>query len=239
MNDRVDDERQAVRRLWKACLEAVNGAAEAPVATPVTPIRHRDWLLAVHKMDTDAWVHPPLIRFLAGYLDQGLAHWPMPERDRGIHGCFLEIYRTSLAAQCGRWARTLPNIIAEDYAAGRNALDSIAHSLGELGVREGEYEDYLGTELLALRGWAGIVRQIEERPDRVPARDLTVTLRGYLAVRLLFERAALEDAARQLSYNGRLSELRDWLRHQLPVPPIADTGRARVAALPRGATLRA
>ena len=57
-------------------------------------------------------------------------------------------------------------------------------------------------ELLALRGWAGIVRQIEERPDRVPARDLTVTLRGYLAVRLLFERAALDEAARQLSFGG-------------------------------------
>ena len=38
-----------------------------------------------------------------------------------------------------------------------------------------ECADYLSAELLALRGWAGIVRQIEERPDRVPARDLTVT----------------------------------------------------------------
>jgi uncharacterized protein len=70
---------------------------------------------------------------------------------------------------------------------------------------------------LALRGWAGIVRQIEERPDRVPARDLTVTLRGYLAVRLLFERAALDEAARQLSFGGGLSMLRNWLRNRLPV----------------------
>ena len=52
----------------------------------------------------------------------------------GIHGCFLEIYRTSLAAQCGRWARTLPRLVADDHAAERNALDSIAHSLGQLGV---------------------------------------------------------------------------------------------------------
>src|SRR5207248_1467134 len=158
--------------------------------------------------DTDAWIHPSLIRFLAGYLDQGLAHWPMPERSRGIHGCFLELYRASLAAQCGRWARSLPHIVAEDRAADRSALSSIANSLDQLGVAHDECADYLSAELLALRGWAGIVRQIEERPDRVPARDLRVTLRGYLAVRLLVERAALDEAARQLSFEGPLSALR-------------------------------
>src|SRR4029077_15391876 len=113
--------------------------------------------------------------------------------------------------------------VAEDHAAERNALSSIAHSLAQLGVGEGERADYLGAELLALRGWAGIVRQIEERPDRVPARDLTVTLRGYLAVRLLFERAALDQAARELSFGGPLSDLRHWLRNRLPrrPPPTA------------------
>ena len=223
LNDRVDDERQAVHRLWNACLEAVRRADTPHLPAREAPVRHRDWLLAVHGIDTDAWIHPPLIRFLAGYLDQGLMHWSMPERDLGIHGCFLEIYRTSLAAQCGRWARTLPGLVADDYAAERNALDSIAHSLAHLGVHGDECEGYLSAELLALRGWAGIVRQIEERPDRVPARDLTVTLRGYLAVRLLFERAALDEAARQLSFDGPVSALREWLRNQLPVasPPTA------------------
>ena len=112
-----------MHRLWNACVEAVGRAAEPPVPASATPVRHRDWLLAVHGLDTDAWIHPPLIRFLAGYLDQGLAHWSMPERSRGIHGCFLEIYSTSLAAQCGHWARTLPRLVAEDRAAERSALE--------------------------------------------------------------------------------------------------------------------
>jgi uncharacterized protein YbcC (UPF0753/DUF2309 family) len=216
LTDRVDDERQAVHRLWNACLQAVRRADAPPFLAPESPVRHRDWLLAVHGIDIDGWIHPPLIRFLAGYLDQGLAHWSMPERDLGIHGCFLEIYRTLLAAQCGHWARTLPRLVADDQAANRSALDSIAHSLARLGVHDDECEDYLSAELLALRGWAGIVRQIEERPDRVPARDLTVTLRGYLAVRLLFERAALDHAMRYLSVAGPVSALRDSLRNRLP-----------------------
>ena len=220
MNDRVDDERRAVGRLWTSCLDAIarTDAPPDPGGT-MTPVRHREWLFAVHGIDTDTWIHPPLIRFLAGYLDQGLAHWSMPGRERGIHGCFLELYGTSLAARCGKWARTLPKIVADDRAAQRNAFDSIAHSLVRLGVDEDEYDEYLAAELLALRGWAGIVRQIEERPDRVPARGLDVTLRGYLAVRLLFERAALDEAARRLSLSESPSDLRGRLRRQLLAPP--------------------
>ena len=211
-------ERRAVRGLWDACLNAVGRARESPAPMAATPVRHRDWLLAVYGIDTDAWLNPSLIRFLAGYLDQGLAHWSMPERSRGIHGCFVEMYRSSLAAQCGQWARTLPRLVGEDRAAERNALASIAHSLARLGVADDEYVGYLRAELLALRGWAGIVRQIEERPDRVPARDLTVTLRGYLAVRLLFERAALDEAVRHLSFSGVPSDLRSRLRSELRPP---------------------
>jgi len=218
LQDRAAEEQREVHLLWSECLAAASGAGESPISSPAMPVRHRDWLRAVYSLDTDTWIHPPLIRFLAGYLDQGLAPWSMPERNRGIHGCFLEIYRTSLAAQCGHWARTLPRLVAEDRAAGRSAISSIENSLAELGVAEEESEEYLSAELLALRGWAGIVRQIEERPDRVPARDITVTLRGYLAVRLLLERAALDQAARQLSLDGPLSDLRPRLRERLPRP---------------------
>jgi len=192
------DERRAVHRLWRACLAAAERAADLPPKAARRPSRHRDWLLDTLDIDTDAWIHPPLIRFLTGYLDQGLAHWAMPDRTRGIHGCFLDIYGTSLAVHCGPWARTLPALVDDDRMARRGALESVTHSLDELGVTEDHRADYLRAELLALRGWAGIIRQIEERPDRVPARDLDVTLRGYLAIRLLFERAALAHAAGEL-----------------------------------------
>src|SRR5262249_25289292 len=151
-------EERSVRRLWSACLDVVVRSGEpAPPVDAATPVRHRDWLRAVSSIDTDAWIHPPLIRFLAGYLDQGLAHWSMPERNRGIHGAFLEIYGTPLAAHCGDWARALPHLVNDDRSSGRSALESIAHSLGELGVADDEQTDYLRAELLALRGWAGIV----------------------------------------------------------------------------------
>ena len=216
------DQHRTVRRLWAACIDAARRGGEAPAPAAPAPVRHRDWLSDADGIDIDLWIHPPLIRFLAGYLDQGLAHWAMPERSRGIHGCFVEIYRAPLAAHCGEWARALPRLAADDSARGRSALESIEHSLAELGVDEHERADYVGAELLALRGWAGIVRQIEERPDRVPARDITVTLRGYLAVRLLFDRAAVEHAARTLSFRGPLASFRAWLQSRVQ-PPAART----------------
>jgi uncharacterized protein YbcC (UPF0753/DUF2309 family) len=221
---RRQDERSTVQRLWHACLDAVHRGAGLPPPASEAPVRHRDYIQAVSGLDTDAWIHPSQIRFLAGYLDQGLAHWAMPERARGIHGCFLELYHEPLTRHIGPWARTLPGLVASDRVAGRNALSSIEHSLAYLGVAPDEWAAYLRAELLALRGWAGIVRQIEERPDRVPARDITVTLRGFLAVRLLLERAALDEAARQIGFNGSLAALRPWLRQQCSAvtPPSAN-----------------
>ncbi|MGH9408832.1 MAG: putative inorganic carbon transporter subunit DabA, partial [Vicinamibacterales bacterium] len=212
------DEAAAVHRLWEGCLDAATRAElPTPSRAPV-PTRHRDWLHAVCGVDIDAWTHPLLIRFLAGYLDQGLAQWTMPERNRGIHGCFLDLYAAPLAAQCGEWATALPRLAGEDRDAGRRALDSIAHSFAQLGVRDDEHDAYVTAELLALRGWAGIVRQIEQRPDRVPARDLTVTLRGYVAIRLLVERAALHHAASTGLFDGPIAAMRGALRDRLPRP---------------------
>src|SRR5438132_5908840 len=58
------DEHGAVQRLWRACLAAAARGGAATAAVPVDPVRHRDWIHAAHGLDTDAWFHPSLIRFL-------------------------------------------------------------------------------------------------------------------------------------------------------------------------------
>ena len=164
----------------------------------------------------DAGFHPTLIRFLAGYLDQGLAQWSMPRRDIGHPWLLPRDVRHGDSGRVrtlgARLSRTSP---PTTRAAGRSAIESIAHSLDDLGVDVDERAAFLTAELLALAGWAGMVRQIEERPDRVPARDLVVTLRGYLAVRLLFERAALLEAARRSSSTARWPDSRSWLESRV------------------------
>src|SRR5262245_3923512 len=58
------EQRTALRRLWTACLEAVRRAGDPSVTPSDVPVRHRDWVQIVYGLDTDAWMHPPLIRFL-------------------------------------------------------------------------------------------------------------------------------------------------------------------------------
>ncbi len=72
--------------------------------------------------------------------------------------------------------------------------------------------------MLALRGWAGMVRQFQTRPDRVPAQPLPATLDGYLAVRLLLERSALGAAAKDAGFDGPVRRLRTFLEARRPEP---------------------
>src|SRR5262245_54227818 len=85
-------ERRAVGDLWAACRTAIRGASPPRSRARPAPSRHRDLVLAVCGIDIDAWTHPLFIRFLAAFLDQGLAYWPMPGREGGLYRCFLSIH---------------------------------------------------------------------------------------------------------------------------------------------------
>jgi uncharacterized protein len=215
------EERAALRALWQACLAAASRTP--PRATRRRePVRHRDWLLEANGVDCDALVHPLLIRFVAAYLDQGLASWPMPEREAGLLRCFRRLYAES-AAPPGRLMAAVRELAAAEEMTGMDALASIARSLNVLGVERDELTTFVRSTLLALRGWAGMIHQVETRPDRVPVRAPPATLADFLALRLLVERAALELVAReQGAWTGPLSTLRTELRSrrvELPHEP--------------------
>src|SRR5207248_1053676 len=88
-----------------------------------------------------------------------------------------------------------------------------------LGVPEDEWESYLSATLLALRGWAGITRFLEERSDRAVHPVPPGSLVEFLAIRLVLDRLALADTAREgLGFTGPLRTLRQELRKRLPAP---------------------
>ncbi len=226
--DPESDEAFAVAGLWRAALSAVR---RAPLTLPdwyPEHVRHRDALLAARGVDTDAWIQPMFIRFVSAYLDQGLAHWTMPERERGLHAAFLSLYDSRWIAVAAPWTAGLRRLVAEDRRQRRDGRASLRHSLAALGVGVAEWPAFLSHTALSLRGWAGMVHQIETRPDRVPAHALPATLADYLAVQLLVERAALSHA---VAVHGLppLGELRATLRRELkPAPPPSDEERAWV-----------
>jgi uncharacterized protein len=215
-----------LQALWRVCCDGVTGVPEFTLP-PQPPARHRDLLLQATRADADLPVHDLLIPFCAAFLDQGVARWQLPRREEGFARAFCALYRQAGRAP-ERWLRGLPNELArlEDGRVG--PLESVRESLEILGVAEQEWESFLSATLLALRGWGGIMRFLEERPDRALSPVPRESLIEFLAVRLVLDRLALADTAREaLGFTGPLAALRAELRKRIgPFRPPSVEQRA-------------
>ncbi len=206
-----------LQALWRVCCDGMAGVPELSLP-PLLPSRHRDLLLLATGADADLLVHDLLIRFCGAFLDQGLAHWQLPRREQGFYRAFCALYRRAGGPPDG-WLRGLPAELARLEAGHVGPLESIQDSLDILGVAPEEWDDFLSATLLALRGWAGILRFLEERGDRAVRPVPHGSLVEFLAIRLLLDRLALAHTAREaVGFTGPLSALRGELRRRIPPP---------------------
>jgi uncharacterized protein YbcC (UPF0753/DUF2309 family) len=206
-----------LQALWRVCCQGVTGVPEFALP-PLLPPRHRDLLLLATGADADLPVHDILVRFCAAFLDQGLAPWQLPQRDDGFFRAFAALYGQP-GGPPDHWLRILATELARLEDGRVSPLRSIRESLDVLGVPAEEWDDYLSSALLALRGWAGIIRFLEERGDRAVHPVPEGSLVEFLAVRLVLDRVALLDTARKaLGFTGPLGVLRDELRRRIGTP---------------------
>ena len=206
--------------LWLVSTEGVRqGNVEA--VRPPRPLRHRDLLLAATGEDSDRLVHDLLIRFCAAFLDQGFADWELPNLSDGFYQSFLKLYGQSFGP-ADRWMRELRGELQRVQHAELSPFESIAESLDLLGVAADERERYVCQTLLALRGFAGMIWQVETRGDRVARPLAERSLIEFLAIRLILDRVALASLANEaLGYRGPLGELREFLSSKVDPPAPA------------------
>ena len=150
--------------LWEVCLARVK---PQPAPPPVMPKRPRDVVLAQHGIDMDALIHPPLIRLTGAYLDQGIAYWPMPHRDKGLLKAARKIMPQPFAIFPAHLGGVRTAFLRQE-AAGMDAETVVLEALEQLGVPLSHWEDFVTEELLALRGWAGMVHMLEQDPSLAP-----------------------------------------------------------------------
>lgn len=199
--------------LWQICQHGVHGVPRT-AAGELETIRHCALLRLATGIDPDDAINETLIRFCAAFLDQGYAHWRLPERDRGFLQSFCRLYRNNAPAES--WAAAVVDEIRAIEQADLNAFESIDRSLRQLGVKERELETFITQTLLALPGWTGMLWQMETNAEWTvhPAPDGTLV--EYLAVRLILECVALKYFARDLLEDeGDLGGLRSKLRKQM------------------------
>lgn len=198
--------------LWRVCCDGVRSlgsSTDAEHKSDTTMRRHRDVLLKACGEDADLPVHDALIRFCSAFLDQGFADWNLPNRDRGLFQAFLELYATPMAAPT-RWFAALRRESKRLLESQVSPLDSIDESLRLLGVDAAERSPFITRSLLALRGWAGMVWQMESNAEWAPHPAPAGSLVEFLAVRLVLDRLALQQVARNsLGFDGSLDEIRE------------------------------
>ncbi len=205
----------SLQALWHVCRDGVE-LVEVPPSVAHHATRHRDLLLEYTGEDSDLLVHPILIRFCASFTDQGVSDWPLPDRDLGLLKSFSSLYG-GIAGQPHRWMRPLAKELRRIETENISPLDSVLESLEVLGVEPDDWTDFIESTVLALRGWTGMLWQMEVRDDRVAKPVVPGTLIEFVAVRLLLERVALRHLCDRATPPLRmpLSELRPYIRSRL------------------------
>ena len=209
-NDLPEPSAKALRRdspqaLWDTCLARVK---PPPTPAPVMPKRPREVVLAQHGIDMDALIHPPLIRLTGAYLDQGIAYWPMPHRDKGLLQAARKIMPQAFAMFPAHLSGVRADFLRQE-AANMDADTVVLDSLAQLDVPLGQWEEFVTEELLALRGWAGMIRMLEVDVTLAPHDRVRCSLMEFLALRLTYTVAALRDIS---------GDTAAWRTTLLPVP---------------------
>lgn len=216
----------AARMLFSACYQRVPAL---PAKATITPKRPQEALLARTGINLDDEVNPLLIRLCAVFLDQGQAYWPMPGREKGFYFAVRELFW-----QTGVYALAPERIafrgLTEEWKnqsqTQMTASQVVIECLTRFGVAEADWEAFITAELLALPGWAGLIRQLEEEPQLAPHKDCPCSLMDYLAVRLTM----MTVAAKNIWDDAQLP-FDIWTNWLTPLKPAPITEAEQLAAV--------
>jgi uncharacterized protein YbcC (UPF0753/DUF2309 family) len=191
--------------LWRFSVAGVQDQRPA-TCRGARELRPRDWLVASCETDPDRLVHDLLIRFLPAFCDQGMAPWPLPGREHGLRRSFLELYAGCDGMLPSWLARGRSLLEAELEVV--DPLASIENSLEAMGVAPEDADSLIAETALALRGWAGMIWQLEFNGDGAVRKLPAGSFEEFLALRLLLDRiAATYVAEKELGETGPLSAL--------------------------------
>lgn len=141
-------------------------------------------------------INPLVVRFCEEYLDLGFSTQTMPDRREGMLACFLRLVDV---AQLGipPWLQPLRECIASYRIISDLDRPSQVEALIERLLEEGEFKgdaryQIILREALSLRGWAGYVALVEQRPDLLHGQEDTIvpSFAEYISIRLILRLCA-------------------------------------------------
>lgn len=199
----ADAEPFCVRALFRAALELCEGDPRPPAReAPARVDLHRELLIERGGADIFDLVLPELIRLCAAYLDEGLAPWPMPQRELGFYRAARQLLAQG-SPSVSRLTRAVRADFQRQLARDAEPLHVVRETLSDLGVSPAQAAGYIERLLLTMPGWSGMFSRLERKPGDRPASAPPASLLELLAVRLTYERAALRSALAPLRITPR------------------------------------
>ena len=112
-----------------------------------------------------------LTKWLSAFLDEGRAHWALPDRDLGFYGIFRKV---------AAYDSQIPDagVVADLPATPTGTIEAVLDP-----YPEGEWRAIFEAQLAALPGWTGLIKQRAADEGAWQSR-YPITLAEYLAVRL-------------------------------------------------------
>jgi len=156
-------------------------------------------------------LRPYLLRYLGGWLDQGVAAWRPADTRQG----FYRSWRASAAHELSWLFEGLEDWQNHLQSLSDDPLDTIVTELHRLGLDRQQWLAYLERLALELPGWSGMMLWRQLHPGHEGRSEPVDTL-DYLAVRLVLERIfAQRITARLWGVEPSLDMLRWYLHHNL------------------------
>lgn len=152
---------------------------------------------------------PLLVRYLGGFLDQGVAAWHPEARAKG----FFAFWQASAAEDLGWLIQDLPEWRNHLESLPDDPLDSLIAELRRMGLPSEHWIGYLERLCLELPGWSGLFLWRHRHPG-YQGPGFPVEMTDYLAVRLALERIFAQQLCAGLwGVEASLDMIRWYFRH--------------------------
>ena len=136
----------------------------------------------LYQIDMDSLVHPILFRILCSYLDQGIAIWNFPVKEKSFISSIRELERNSFTSFFK--TKKVRNLLLRSTA---EISDLLKILIGD----ESLYKQYLFDQQFAHQGWSGMFSVIEDQPQTL-IEQKKPSIHDLIVFELLLEIDALE-----------------------------------------------
>ena len=207
-----DDERQDMREHLRVLSEStqpmwsLSDQAFLDQKTLATRDSLAQWCDATTGTTIQNQINQELIKWCAGFLDQGHAPWPMPLREKTFYGGWKELAQIDFSGPLfgiTEWTIKLQRLPVRPE-------DAILETLKTLKIPQNLWIDYFTVHLAQLPGWAGFIAWRSEQANHEWQSSYRIDLVKYLAVRLFYEKELVGLGVPRKTQNSRNVSIRWW-----------------------------